>query len=804
MPIERDFSYAIRVLRRAPAFTLPAVASLALGIALNATMFTVVNALLLRPLGSDGELVRIGRSQGGDRGFRSASYEELEYLRRHSSSFADVMGHQIESVTLATPDGAAVVSAEIVTVNYFSLLAAPAARGRAFVSEDGRVLGERAVVVISDRFWRRHFGGAADVIDRVVRLNNHPFNVIGVAAPGFRGTFPGVDVDLWVPATMANVIAHRPAQQSPPPLMLVGRLEPGTSLRAAQAELNVLSARMRGENPARDPTRGFAIGSARGIHPGFARVVGPFLMLLMAAVAVVLLIACANVASLLLARATARRGELAVRVAAGASRSRLIRQLLVESSILAALGGAAGLMLSVWAVRVLNALPLAAGPTGGPIFFALRVDSRVLLFTSAVTIATTLFFGFIPAIQATRVDLVTALKDPASSPGRSRSRLRAALLASQIACSFVLLVAAALLFRSARNTARIDVGFDPDRVVVTSFNLQMLGYSHERMEWFYGELLRRARALPGAERAALSEFVPMGGRGTSVPVAIPGVTLPDGRLSIPYNGVSDGYFAAIGHSLVRGREFTDHDRAGPPVAIVNEAMARRFWPGDDALGKRIRVGEDDFDREVVGIARDARYGSFGGEIRPFLFIPLVRYPSMLTVYVRGARSADALGDIARIARELDPNVPAQNARPMRDEMALALLPVRVARLVFGAAGIVALLLAAGGLYGLVAYTLEQRLKEIGIHVALGATRLDVFRIIVGRAARLSAAGVAIGVVLAAATTRLLAAVLYGLSPTDPATFGAIAAVLTLVTLAAGFAAARAGLNVDPMIVLRRE
>lgn len=804
MSIDRDVRYAVRVLQRAPAFTIPAVASLALGISLNTTMFSVVSALLLRPLGNiGGELVRIGRTQGGDRGFRSASHEELEYLRRHASSFADVMGHQLESVTLGATDGAVVVSAEIVTGNYFAVLGVRSALGHEFLPDDDRAPGERAVVVISDGLWRRRFGAASEVIGGVVRLNNHPFTIVGVAAPGFRGTFPGVDIDLWIPAMMANVIAHVPVGQSPPPLMLIGRLEPGATLRSAQAELNLLSERMTAENPACSRGRGFVVGRARGIHPGFARVVGPFLMLLMAAVGVVLLIACANVASLLLARATARRGELAVRLAVGASRGRLIRQLLVESSIVAVLGGAAGLLLAVWTVRVLDAFALANGPTGAPIFFGLRLESRVLLFTGAVTVATTLVFGLVPAIQATRVDLLPALTDPASSPGRSRSRLRGTLLAVQVACSFVLLVAAVLLFRSGRNTARIDVGFDPDPVVVTSFNLQMLGYERERTEWFFSELLRRARALPGIERAALSEFVPMGGRGTSLPVAIPGVAPSDDRVSIPYNSVSDGYFAAIGHALVRGREFTERDRTGQPVAIVNEAMARRFWPGEETLGKRIRVGEDYLEREVVGIARDARYSSFGGEIRPFLFVPLAKYPSMLTLYVRSARATDARAAVAGIARELDANVP-QRARPMREEMALALVPLRVARLVFGAAGIIALLLAAGGLYGLVSYTLEQRLKEIGIHVALGATRGDVFRIIVGGAVRLSAAGLALGFLLAAATTRLLTSFLYGLSPTDPATFAGIAGLLVLVTLAAGFGAARHGLNVDPMVVLRRE
>lgn len=806
MTIAGDLRYAIRVLRRTPSFTLPAGASLALGIAINTTMFSVVNALLLRPFGtSGGELVRIGRSQGDDRSFRSASYEEFEYLRRHASSFADVMGHQLESVTLGAADGAEVVSAEVVTGNYFSVLGVQVTLGRGFAPDDDRVPGERAVVVISDRLWRHRFSALPDAVGGVVSLNNHPFTIVGVAGPRFRGIFPGVDIDLWIPSMMASAIAHRADRQLPPPLMLIARLKPDVPMRTADVEVGVLARRMTAENPARDRNRGFVLASARGLHPGFARVVGPFLTLLMAVVVVVLLIACANVASLLLARASRRRGELAVRLAVGAGRGRLIRQLLVESSIVALLGGATGLLLSVWTVRLLNAFPLASGPTGSPIVFDLQLDGRVLLFTAAVTMLTTLFFGLMPAIHATRVDLVAALKDSASSPGRRRSRLRGTLVVVQIAGSFVLLVAAVLLSRSVRNTARLDVGFDPDHVVVTSFDLQMLGYERYRMESFYTELLRRARALPGVERAALSEFVPMGGRGTSVALTIPGATLPEDRPSIPYNGVSDGYFGAIGHVLLRGREFTARDRLGAPVAIINDAMARRFWPGEDPLGKRVRVGEDKQEREIIGIAGDARYGSFGTDIGPFILLPLHQYPPMLTLYVRSAgRPADTLADIRRVARELDTNAAPQNARPMREAMALALVPVRVARLVFGAAGVTALLLASGGLYGLVCYTLEQRLKEIGIRVALGASRRNVFATIVGGAVRLSVAGVLIGLALAAAGMPLLASILYGLSPTDPPTFVGIAALLILVTLAAGYAAARKGLTVDPMVVLRRE
>ena len=805
MSILRDLRYAFRVLRRTPAFTIPAVASLALGIAVDTTMFSVVNALLLRPFGArdDGALVRIGRSRSHDGSFRSASHEELEYLRAHATSFSGIMGHQLESVAIGAADGAELGSAEIVTANYFSLLGVPARLGRTFSADDERPPAEPALAVVSERFWQVRFGGRHDVLGRTVALNNHPFIIVGVAAQGFRGTFPGVDVDLWLPASMANTIAHRPPNAMPSGLMLMGRLRPDASVRHARTELDVLARRMSERDA--DRGRSFTLATARGIHPGFARIVGPFLMMLMAVVTVVLLIACANVASLLLARASARRGELAVRLASGAGRGRLIRQLLVESSVVAVLGGAGGLLLAIGAVRFLSGFSLAAGPTGAPIAFALQLDRRVLLFTLVATALTTLIFGLVPAIQATRVDLISALKDSASWFGRRRSRLRAGLLVAEIALSFVLLVAAMLLFQSARNTARIELGFEPDQVVVTSFNLQMVGHGRARIESFYDELLRRARSTEGVERAALAEFIPMGGRSSTVQLTIPGVTAGNDPISIRYNGVTDGYFGAIRHPLIRGRDFTPQDRGGPPVAIVNDAMARRFWPSGDALGQHVRLTGDQGDREIVGIAADARYGSFGGDAGPFIFLPLPRYPAMLTVFVRtSAPPAHALAAISRITTELDASVAPQNGQSMREAAALALVPVRVGQLGFGVAGAIALLLASGGLYGLVAYTLAQRLKEIGIRIALGAGRRQVFETIVGGAVRITAIGVVIGAGLALAATRLLSAILYGVSPTDILTFSGTAAMLAAITVGASYGAARKGMRVDPMVVLRRE
>jgi predicted permease len=807
--IRRDLRYAVRLLTRTPAFTLPAIASLALGIAINTTMFSVVNSLLLRPLtASDEVLVWIGRSVNDDGSFRSVSYDEFELLQREASSFSDLLGFQIASLSLAGSDGPQFVSAEIVTSNYFRALKMPPTIGRGF---DEHVVDDRSVV-ISERLWRRRFGEEPAIAGRGVSINSQPFTIVGVAPPGFAGTFPGVATDVWLPSIRADA-ARRTDPRAQGSMTVVGILNRATSIVTAQAELQVLSRRASELNPQHDRGRSLVMASARGIVPALSRRIRPFALAMMAVVGVVLLIVCANVASLLLARASARRSEFAVRLALGAARRQVIAQLLVESLVLAVVGAAVGFALAYWAVRSISALTLIPGPTGTPAFLDLQLDERVLIFTAAVTMLTTIAFGLFPAIQGTRINLTSALKDPKSAPDRKRSRLRGGLVVIQVAVSVVLMVGAVLLFRSVHNSARIDLGFDADRVAVVSFNLQTIGYDSARAQEFYRELLDRARGLSAIERASLADFVPMGGRGAAVAVFNPGSTLPSGQqqLSAAYNRVSDGYFATVGQPLIRGRDFTLQDRPGAPlVAIVNEALARRFWPNEEALGKRIRIvsepGDDGTEREIVAVAKDAKYGSFGGEVGPFLFMPAREgFGRAQTLHLRTSLApSPILALMDDLVREIDSNVVSQSSQTMREAMSFALLPTQVAQTVLGVAGVIALLLSAGGLYGLVCYTLEQRLKEIGIRVALGASRDSVFRLLVGGTVRLTAIGVTIGVLVAAGAMRLLTSLLIGLSPTDPLTFVGTAALMLAIALGAGYVAARKGLGVDPLDVLKYE
>jgi predicted permease len=823
--LRADLGYAVRYLRRTPAFTIPAVASLALGIAVTSTIFSVVNATLLRPLGppGTGDLVRIGWATGEAQQFRSLTFDELEYVRARASTLRGIAGHQLEPVVLAGNDVTGTAASEIVTANYFAVLGVPAALGRGFAPNEDEPGVAAGVAVISDRFWRTRFSARRSALGSVMRLNGTPVTVIGVAPRGFVGTFPGVDVDLWVPAGMANAINPGETQRGQPSsLMLLGRTKPGTELATVRAELATLAVQIAADGTARNADDRLAVAIARGVHPALHRPARVVLSVLMAIVGLVLLIACANVSGMLLARASARRGELAVRLALGASRGRLVTQLLTESLVLALAGGFIGLVLALRAIGSLNGLTTATGPTGAPIFLALGMDYRVLAFTAVIAVATTVVFGLAPALQATRVDIASALKDAVVGSGKSRSRLQGALVIAQVTVAFVLMVGAGLLYRSLRNAHATDVGFDQDRVVVASFDLSRLGYDAPRTEAFFDELLLRVRSTPGVEHAALAEFIPMGRSGT-MEVALPGGVTPDvsrrprgfdaeaarregDRPNVAYNRVTDAYLATLGQPVARGRDFQASDRAGsPPVVVVNEAMARRFWPGESPLGRRVQLGESE--HEVVGVVADARFESFRGPVEPLALLPLQQRtprPARLTLHVRTAAPATTLADIRRLTRDVDPNVAAQDASTLREAVASSLVPVVLGRGAFSIAGIIALILAAGGLYGLVAYTLERRMKEIGIRVTLGATRSDVFRVIIGRAARLTLIGVVGGVALASAATRVLSSLLYGLSPTDPVTYGVIGATLITVALGAGYVAARKGVTLDPMVVLRRD
>ena len=806
MPNVSDLKYAIRFLMRTPGFSIPALASLALGIAVNTMMFSLVSATLLRPLGAPdaSELVRIGRSVGGDNGFRSLSFDELRFLREHATSFTSVFGEEMQTLAVGGPDGAQVVAAEVVTGNYFEGMRVAPPLGRGFSVHEERTSSEALVAVISHNYWRRRFAADAAIIGHPITVNNVQLTIVGVAPEDFTGTFPGLQIDLWVPLGAGDLVAHRAQAGRIPTLQVMARLKGDASIGAARAELRLLAERMADQDPQRRRDRSFSIAHMRGVHPVFQRPASIFLLLLMVAVALVLLIACANVASLLLARGSARRREFAIRTAVGATRGRLVAQLLAESVVLALAGGGAGVLLAVWPITMLNDLIRRIGPAGVALSLDFRVDEQVLVFTSVVSVVTAVAFGLLPALRATRGDL-SPMANHGSAAGALPGRrwLRGALTVAPVALSTVLLVAAGLIFRSLHRTASIDLGFSPDAVVVASFaDLRQFGFAQARVDRFYEEWLARVRSQPSVERAAFADFVPLSsGTGHPQRLSIPGRETGE-ELAVSVGRVSDGYFATLGQSL-RGRDFTAQDRsAESAVAIVNGAMARRFWPEDEAIGKRIQLGEDLSPHTIVGVVRDGRYTSFG-DVPPLVFLP--RPAGRRTLHVRAGIPHDqALTMVRQIAHATEPSLPPFSGRSLREAMASSLVPGRIVQMVLGIAGLIALLLSSGGLYSVVHYTVARRQKEIGIRVALGATDFDVFRVLTGGATRLASVGLAIGLLLAAGTTRLMSALLYGLDALDPVTFAAVTALLLFVAVAAGYTAVRAGLSHDPVALLRSE
>jgi putative ABC transport system permease protein len=533
-------------------------------------VFTIVSATLLRPVVEDDRhFVRIGRSMRGDGSFRSLSYDELAYLRINASSFADLSGSAMETVAVSTGAGLETLAVELVAGSYFSILRVPFRQGVAFPIPD-TPRGAPPVAVVSERFWRKQMGSDARVQSRTVLVNNVPLTVVGVVSQDFTGIdFPGVVIDLWLPIGLTHEVLHRDDQFAPS-MSAMARLKDGVTMTTARAELDVLSRRMSNETPGRDRNRGFTIGGSSGMHPGLASVLGVVFSLLMATVGLVLLIACANVAGGLLARAAARQRELGIRLALGASRRRVIGQLLVESLLLAGLGAAAGVALSVWPIQLLNALASRFdGPAGVPLLLGLELDTRVLLFTAVVASLTAIVFGLVPALQATSVKLVDALHGTRAPLG-GRGRLRSSLLVTQIALSFVLLVGSGLLFRSLRNAAMPDPGVESRRVAIASFgNLRSFGYDVARVERFHRDWLNAVRMLTGVEQAALASFV-----GERRGFRVPGRT-DDTDLTVHAGVVSDGYFATMGQAIIAGRDFSALAAGWITVRRASESIPSR-------------------------------------------------------------------------------------------------------------------------------------------------------------------------------------------------------------------------------------
>ena len=818
----QDVCYAARLLRRSPMFSGVVVMVLGLGIGANATVFTLFKAIFLKPLPgvvapADLQAI-VARSSGGRT--VGLSYPDYEYLRDHQHVFSNVTASGMSSFNLGIGNRAERVWGEMVTGNYFEMLGVRASLGRTLMPSDNVAPGQHPVAVITDGLWRRAFSADPAIVGQTIHINAHPLTVVGVLEPAFHGTVVSLVMDIFIPAMEQPVIAaaFRPVGTPQAPVgtgmlrqrntqwvMVLGRPSPGVSLAQSAADVRVLAAQLAADNPTADFSQRAEVLPLWRSPYGAQTYLLPVVILLGVMGGVILLIVCANVANLVLARGLTRRGEIAVRTALGAARARVMRLLLIENVILAVPGALAGIVLA----RAL--LPLASfGST--PIApmqveLDLSTDRLVTAYALALSCASAVVFGFVPAFRISRVNLADVMKDELSPRGAGRTRLRSALVVVQLAMSVLLLVGAALVLRSLNASRTANVGFDPNGVVSLSLDLKPNGYDEARGRVFYQQLLDNVRAMPRVEAATVAAYLPLtlvDGSSWSVTVE-KYVRRKDEDLSFLYNIISPGYFETLRVGLVAGRVFDRHDdTAGPLVAIVNDTMAKRFWKTPEAaLGQRIRVVNQW--RTIVGVAKDLKYARVTESPRPYFYLPQAQqYFSNMTLQVRAGDSAnDLIARLRPVVQAMDPNLPILEARPLSEQVRVALAGYELAAGTLIVFGVMAIGLAAIGLYGLVAYAVEQNRHELGICLALGASRADVLRRFLVRGLRLGTIGAAIGVLGAFATTRLMSSVLYGVSAADPRSFAFGVATVMTITVIASFLPAWRASRTDPVTALRR-
>ncbi len=808
--IFKDLRYTVRMLAKRPAFTFVAVLALALGIGANTAIFSVVNAVLLEPLPfkDPARLVIINETVRRETiEPRPASYPDFIDWREQNQSFEHIAVFDNSGFSLTGGEEPERVRGELVSASYFPLMGVEAHQGRTFQPEEDATPASHPVAIISYSLWQRRFASDPGVVGSRIKLNERDLTVVGVAPENFKGI--SAESEVWVPMMMApaffgeQTIKERGSRW----LSVIARLKPGVGIEQAQADLDAISGRLQSAYPNSNKDRGAQVRNAHEVMMGEMR---PTLMVLLGAVAFVLLIACANVANLLLARAASRHKEIAIRTALGAARSRLVAQLLTESMTLAIAGGGAGLLLAVWGIDLLVAFLGDQVPQ----FVKVGIDARVLAFTLGVSMLTGMIFGIVPALQASKPDLNEALKEGTrgSTGGARRNRTRRLLVVSEIAMALVLLVCAGLMLRSFQRLQSFDPGFKIDNVVTMAVNLPR-SYSEEQTAVFSRRLLEQVRGLPGLNEVGLATDTPLDGNSSATYAQVEGIASPDNTPRVYFHRISPRFFAALGIPMREGRDFNEQDDAkGRGVAIISNAMAARFWPGETAVGKRISTDEDESGKplwlEVVGVVADVKYRTLIRDINrdPDIYVPMLQNPGRsLSLAMQTGGDPAALAQAVRgEVQRLDPNLPVFGVQTMQERMSSQTARARFTALLLGVFSVVAMLLAAVGIYGVMAYSVAQRTHEIGIRLALGADRRDVLRMVVGEGMALVGAGVLIGAVTAFAATRAIASELYGVSATDPLTFAAVSLVLAGVALGACFIPARRATRVDPIVALRYE
>ena len=807
----RNLQYSLRTLRKRPGFTLTVVITLALGIGANATIFTWIKAVLLEPLPGIEQPERLVEVWGATRNNSALSLSYLDYLdyRDRNVVFSGLAAHQVQPLNLGRGGKPERVWGAVVSGNYFNVLGVKALIGRTFLPEEDRTPNSHPVAVIGYGLWQRDFGADPKVIGRTITLNEHDFTIIGVTPKEFGSPFAGIALDAWTPVMMKDYVAlphFSLTDRGSRWLMVMGRLKPGVTVVQAQANIAAIARQLERTYRQTNDQMGAAVYLLSQSPFSLKRSMQSALAVLMAAVAIVLLIACANIANLLLARAASRRKEVAVRLALGSTRWRMLGQMLTESFVLASCGAAVGLTLAFWTAR---SLPAFLPPYGIQVSFDTRPDVVVLAFTLGLTVITTVLFGLAPALQASKPDLVAALKDNAAALGQGQRKfpLQHALVISQMALSTVALISAGLFVRSLREAYEADPGFDPHRVLLASFDPFLSGHDDNHGREFYRRLIERVRTLPGVQSVTLARRLPLTLSGIAFAnVVIDGYTpAKDEDMHLNYETVGPDYFRTMRIPLVQGRDFDERDNEDARgVVIINETMARHYWTGGDALGRRIKLDKSWL--QIVGIAKDVKNRTLNEALQPFLYVPFLQdYRSNMILVARTVIEPKTMFHAVRAeTAALDPKIPMFDAKTFEQHIGLSLFLQRMAATILSIFGLLALSLAAVGVYGVMAYAVSQRTRELGIRISIGASRSDVLKLILGQGLTLSVVGLIGGLVTALVVTRFSAHLLYGVSSADPVTFTVIALLLLGVAVVSGYFPARRATRIDPVVALRME
>jgi predicted permease len=805
----QDIRLALRRFGKRPGFAATAILTLALGIGANTTVFSAVSAMIFRPLPVvEPERLVFLNAVGKQISIPTLSYPDYKDYRDRATQLAGLFSYRFVPLSLSSADRNARVWGYEATGNYFDVLGVPALIGRTLRPEDDTKPGANPVAVLSYGCWRRRFGGDPGIAGRIVKINGMNYTVLGVMPAGFIGTEMFFSPELWVPMSMQEQIEsyrwidNRDEEN----IFVAGRVKPGVTKAQAEAELNSIAAALGQEHPAQDAGRQIRI-SPLGLAGSYLRgpVVG-FATVLLAVAGLVLLLACVNLAGLMLARASDRAKEMAILLAIGAGRTRLLRMLLTESLLLALAGGGAGLLIALWVTDLLGGWRL---PTDFPLLLDFSIDRRVLAFTAAVSVITAVLSGLAPALAATRPELASAMKGQNLTGRARRFAARDFLVAGQVALSLVLLVGSVLVVRSLREAANVPLGFEPHGAVALAFDLGLEGYDEQRGREFQRRLLEKAGSLPGVESVGLTSRLPLALDRSNNWIFVEGKPVPkasDVPLA-PFYYVSPGYFQTMRTRLIAGRHFDQRDRPGPkPVAMVNEAFVSKLLDGGDGLGKRVRFTQTGTWIEIVGVVENGKYDSLGEEPKPAIFLSLTRvyYPGTTLVARTRLAPSEALRELRRTLLDMDPNLSIYSDMSLEEHLNLPLFPAHVAASALGAFGLLAVVLAATGVYGVMAYAVARRTREIGIRMALGATRGNVLGLVLLRTVSLVAIGTAAGAVVALIAGRFFTPLLYGVSPRDPGAYSLAVSLMTLVALFACWSPAARAMRIDPMAALREE